>query len=210
MTNRELVLTYLRSVSPRAATNRDIAEATGIEPPGPVYDLTQESTEEGVIHGANHEREWFFWLDGSETLPEALSTPKPASRLTLRQFEDLARSALSEHYNTQLAPGWVGTVHKRFRFVSPGGGIVGEAKYYTRVGGTRWAPAKAAAIAKLVWLLEDTGAPQAFLVFGHDRQAPVMWLERYGNLASHVRFFFLTDDGELEELSNPSAVRGSS
>jgi hypothetical protein len=31
MTNRELVLTYLRSVSPRAATNRDIQETMGID-----------------------------------------------------------------------------------------------------------------------------------------------------------------------------------
>lgn len=59
-----------------------------------------------------------------------------------------------------------------------------------------------------MWLLQKTGAPETFLVFGHDRQVPVLWLERYGNLVSGVTFFFLSDDGELEELPNPGAVGG--
>ena len=37
-----------------------------------------------------------------------------------------------------------------------------------------------------------------------------MWLERYGNLISGVTFYFLSDDGELEELPNPGAVAGQS
>ena len=87
---------------------------------------------------------------------------------------------------------------------------MGDAKYYTRVGATRWPPAKAAGIAEHVWLLEKTGAAEAFLVFGNDRQVPVMWLERYGNLVSGVTFYFLSDDGELEELRNPGPVGGGS
>jgi hypothetical protein len=102
----------------------------------------------------------------------------------------------------------VGEVHKRFDFVAPYGRIVGDAMYYTPVRGTRWPPAKAASITEHVWLLEKTGAPETFLVFGNDRQVPVLWLERYGNLVSGVTFFFLSDDGELEELPNPTAVGG--
>ena len=209
MTDKERILAYLRSVSPRAASNSEIWEGTGIETRHLVYQITQELLEEGLIYGVKRKREWFFWVDGSETLPETLPRPKPAPRLTPRKFEDLARTAMSEHYNTQLAPGWVSTVHKRFRFVSPGGGVVGEAKYYRKVGSTRWAPAKSAAISELVWLLDNTGAPETFLVFGHDRKVPVRWLERYGNLVYGVEFYFLTDDGELEKLPNPARLGGA-
>jgi len=48
---------------------------------------------------------------------------------------------------------------------------------------------------------EKTGAPTAFLVFGNDRQVPSLWLERYGHLVGNVAFYFLTDEGELELLT---------
>jgi len=210
MTDRERVLAFLRSVSPRGATNSEILEATGIELRHLVYQLTQELLQEGEIHGVKRDSQWFFWIGEPETLPEPLPAPKPAPRFTRREFVELAREKMSQHYNERLEPGWVGEVHKRFHFVASYGRIVGHAIYYTRVGGARWPPAKAAAIAEHVWLLEKTGAPVKFLVFGNDRQAPTMWLERYGNLVSGVTFFFLSNDGELEELPNPSAVGGSS
>jgi len=210
MTDRERILAFLRSVSPRGATNSEILEATGIENRHSVYQLTQELLQEGEIHGVKRDRQWFFWIGEPGTMPEPVPAPSPAPRFTRREFVELARERMSQHYNERLEPGWVGEVHKRFHFVAPYGRIVGHAIYYTRVGAARWPPAKAAAIGEHVWLLEKTGAPETFLVFGHDRQAPTMWLERYGNLVSHVRFFFLTDDGELEELPNPSAVGGSS
>ena len=39
MTDRERILAFLRSVSPRAATNNEILEATGIERHHEVYQL---------------------------------------------------------------------------------------------------------------------------------------------------------------------------
>ena len=210
MTDRERILAFLRSVSPRGAANSEILEATGIEGRHLVYQLTQELLQEGEIHGVKRDRQWFFWIGEPEILPEPVPAPRPAARFTRREFVELAAESMSQHYNERLEPGWVGEVHKRFHFVAPYGRIVGHAIYYTRVGAARWPPAKAATIAEHVWLLENTGAPETFLVFGRDRQAPVMWLERYGNLVSRVTFFFLTDDGELEELANPSAVGGSS
>ena len=84
--------------------------------------------------------------------------------------------------------------------VSPDGSIVGDAKYFTLVRGQRLPPAKFSVIAEHVWLLERTGAPTTFLVFGNDRQVPELWLRRYGDLASGIAFYFLTDDGELEQL----------
>jgi len=204
MTNRQRVLTYLRSVSPRAATNREIGEATGITPHQQVYQLTQQLMSEGFIHGRQRPREWFFWVGEADSVLVPPASPSPRGRLTSRQFEELAGRKMSDHFGVPLSHGYVGQVHKEFDFVSPGGRIVGDAKYYTRVGGTRWPPAKAAIIAEHVWLLEKTGAPQTFLVFGNDRQVPIMWLKRYGNLVSEVIFYFLADDGGLEKLANPT------
>ena len=87
--------------------------------------------------------------------------------------------------------------------VSPDEDTVGDAKYFTLVRGKRLPPAKFSNISEHVWLLEKTGAPTTFLVFGNDRRVPLLWLERYGDLAADVDFYFLTDEGELEQLSHP-------
>ena len=210
MTDTQRVLAYLRSVSPRAAANSEILEGTGIEGRYQLYQLTQELMGEGRIHGVKRDRQWFFWVGEPEGLPEAIPIPRRRPGLSPRKFEELARQRMSEHYDEKLEPGWVGKVYKRFDFVAPYSSIVGDAMRFRRVSGTRWAPGKAAKIAEHVWLLEKTGAPETFLVFGNDRQVPVMWLERYGNLVSGVTFYFLSDDGELEELPNPGAVAGQS
>lgn len=89
---------------------------------------------------------------------------------------------------------------QRFDFVSPDQRIVGDAKYYTLVGGVGLPPAKFSIIAEHVWLLERTAAPVQFLVFGNDRSVPMQWLKRFGHLAPQVAFFFLPDSGELEDL----------
>jgi hypothetical protein len=208
MTNRELVLTYLRSVSPRAATNRDIQEATGIESRREVFEVTQELMGEEEIHGVKHDRQWLFWVGEPEALPEPIPAPRRRRRMGRRAFVELARQRMSEYFHTELESGWVGEVHKEFDFVAPYRRIVGDALYLRRLRGTRWPPAKGARISEHVWLLEKTGAPETFLVFGNNRQVPVMWLERYGNLAPGVRFFFLTAEGELEELTRSRKAPG--
>ena len=91
-------------------------------------------------------------------------------------------------------------IRKRFDYVSADQQVIGDAKYYTLVGRERLPPAKFATIAEHVWLLEKTGAPTQFLVFGNDRDVPLRWLERYGALARGVQFFYLSDDGHLEVL----------
>jgi hypothetical protein len=51
----------------------------------------------------------------------------------------------------------------------------------------------------------NDGLPATRLeVFGNDRQVPVRWLERYGELASAVTFYFLSDAGNLERLGGPN------
>lgn len=48
--------------------------------------------------------------------------------------------------------------------------------------------------------MEKTQARQKFLVFGNDIDVPKRWLSRYGHLRGEVRFYFLTDEGEMIDL----------
>jgi len=107
---------------------------------------------------------------------------------------------MSKHFGEPLATGEAAGVPKRFDLVSADGQIVGDAKYFTLVGGERLPPAKFSVIAEHVWLLEKTTARVRFLVFGNDRRVPGVWLKRYGHLVEQVVFFFLSDEGQLEEL----------
>jgi hypothetical protein len=91
-------------------------------------------------------------------------------------------------------------VPKIFDLVSEDRRIVGDAKFYTLVNGIALPPAKFAIIAEHVWLLEKTGAPTVFLVFGNDRRVPESWLAKYGSLAAACQFYFLTRNSEPERL----------
>jgi hypothetical protein len=207
-THRERILDYLWSISPDYATNSQIREATGIGSHQQVYLLTQELMYSHLIRGEQRGREWTFWADESPVVQ--LASPGWASRrdlvtevqerLTPRAFEDLARTVMSKHFGVPLVPGQVPGVHKEWDMVSADGDIVGDAKYFTLVHGQRLPPAKFSVIAEHVWLLEKTGAPVTFLVFGNDRQVPELWLQRNGSLVSGVSFYFLADDGPLEVL----------
>ena len=65
------------------------------------------------------------------------------------------------------------------------------------------AGARYSVIAEHVWLLEKSGAPTKFLVFGSNPDLPLRWLERYGTLVPGLEFYFLADDGRLERLARP-------
>jgi len=136
--------------------------------------------------------------------PEAELVARPA-RLgrgsAAASFEALARSVLERHYAVEFSPGSFPGVRKQFDFVSADRLIVGEALYYPSVDGLGLPPAKFSIVAEHVWLMEKTGAPTRFLVFGNDREVPILWLERYGTLASSVAFYFLTASGDLELLT---------
>jgi hypothetical protein len=122
-----------------------------------------------------------------------------------RHFEDLARVAMSRHYGTPMGPCSLPGVRKAFDLVSEDGRIVGDAKYYTLVGGVRLPPAKFSTIAEYVWLLSQTSAEHRFLVFGNDRRVPEEWLKRYGRHTSGIDFFFLERTGELHLLPEDGA-----
>ena len=127
---------------------------------------------------------------------------KSPGALTLREFEVLAAEILGTHFGKSLSPANVGNVPKTFDLVSEDSRFVGDAKYYTLVGGERLPPAKFSIIAEHVWLLQNSSAEKKFLVFGNDRRVPEFWLRRYGHLVGKVEFYFLSDTGELEVLPN--------
>lgn len=201
MTHAESIYNYLWSIAPDGATNGQLARHLGIASQQTVYMATQDLLRRGIIRGEQSGRTWRFYAVephyGSPGGTGAARSAAPASgALTPQGFETLARRILGDHYGVALSPGSVPGVPKLFDLVSPDGCVVGDAKYYARVG-----PARFSVIAEHVWLLEKTGAHQTFLVFGNDRQAPQLWLQRYGGLVFHITFYFLTDDGRLESLN---------
>ncbi len=204
-TNVERVLDYLWSVRPNGATNAEIGTATGIQPHQQVYMITSELVRRGKIRSRRTGREWLFYI--GEATEEVLSSPGKAHpgtttpSLSAAQFEELARIVFSKYFGVTLNEGQVPGVPKLFDFVSPDGSIVGDAKYFTLVGGHRLPPAKFSVIAEHVWLLEKTGATHKFLVFGNDHEVPVRWLARFGHLCGDVKIYFLSDDRRLENLN---------
>ena len=207
-TNVERVLDYLWSAGPQGATNAQIRDATGIEPHQQVYMITQELKRKGRIVSRRDGNEWLFFIN--ESTEGLLQSPgqaipgSPLPRLNAAQFEDLARQVFSQRFGALLHPGQVAGVPKLFDLVSLDGEIVGDAKYYTLVGGQHLPPAKFSIIAEHVWLLEKTQAKCKFLVFGNDNEVPKRWLARYGHLRSEVDFYFLTDDGDVFTLDRVS------
>lgn len=207
-TNKERILDYLWTIAPEEATNGQIRAATGISSHQQVYLLTQELMRT-YIQGERRGSEWVFWVDESLAAQfTSLGRPPPGEiaaqagqALTPQAFEELAQQSMSEHFGVSLAPGAVPGVPKKFDLVSPDKKIVGDAKYFALVRGQRLPPAKFSVIAEHVWLLEKTGAPTKFLVFGNDRRVPELWLKRFMNLVSDVAFYFLTDHGALQQLT---------
>jgi hypothetical protein len=212
-THKERILDYLWSISPDCATNGQIREKTGISSHQQVYMLTRELMGARLIRGEQRGREWVFWAD--ESLATQLASPgqvrmrevlaQTKAQLSPCAFEDLARSVMGDYFGISLKPGQVSGVPKAFDLVSPDGSTVGDAKYFALVRRQRLPPAKFSVIAEHVWLLEKTGAPTTFLVFGNDRHVPSLWLERYGHLVGDVAFYFLTDEGELELLTEKTS-----
>jgi hypothetical protein len=118
-----------------------------------------------------------------------------------RGFEELACRVMAEHYGVR----WDAAPHgliKKFDMVSLDRQVIGDAKYYSLVNGTKMPPAKLSTIAEHVWLLEKIPARHRFLVFGNQIEVPQMWLQRYGHLCPEIEFYFLDNDGALSGLNS--------
>lgn len=123
--------------------------------------------------------------------------------MTPKQFESLARRIMSDYYKTELREKDVRPrFPKRFDMVSNEATVVGDAKYLTLVRGKALPAAKFMEIAGHMWLLQHTNAKSKFLVFGNQREVPERWIRKYGGLIEDVRFFFLTDQGNLDLMTS--------
>jgi len=121
--------------------------------------------------------------------------------MTWKEFEDLAREKMSQHFGVKLARCQKGQFCNEFDMLSADGTVLGDAKYLTLVRGIQMPPAKFMKIAGHVWMLQGSTAQRRFLVFGNQRDVPREWLQRYGRLVQNVEFYFLAADGKLESLN---------
>ncbi len=203
MSNKDLVLRHLNFIYPQEATNSDIVKATKIEPHQQVYIITQKLLQAGQISGRQTGKGWFFKaIPASEEASEMLAEETvPEEFPSSASFESLARKVFSRYYGTPLKPGSLPGIPKKWDLLSEDGTIVGDAKYYTLVGGSSLPPAKFSTIAEHVWLLEKTNAQTKFLVFGNQIEVPQRWLARYGKLVSDISFFFLDHEGNITPLN---------
>jgi len=117
-----------------------------------------------------------------------------------KDFEELVRRVMSEYFGVRLEKRRRLGLFKGFDLVSLDYRIVGDAKYYTMVKRKYLPPAKFAAISEHVWMLENIDAEVKFLVFGNDKRVPLEWLKRYGKLIRTVKFYFINNKGQVEEL----------
>lgn len=204
MTNTDEVLRYLRFIYPTEATNSDIVKATHMQPHQQVFQITRRLVHDGRISARQLGREWFFKAGPAAPIPaeKKAEQTNAKGKFTSANFESLARQVFSQHYDKALSPGTLPGIPKGWDLLSADGLIVGDAKYFTLVGGERLPPAKFSIIAEYVWLLEKTNARVKFLVFGNQIEVPRQWLAHYGRLLSGVDFFFLDQDGTITRLNN--------
>ncbi len=157
MTQIQRILDYLWTIAPNGATNTQIAQGTGITPHQAVYMDTQNLLSQGRVRGERQGKTWMFYAVEGPAVdlghsPSAASSPVGYAQqvLSAARFEEMARVKLVGLFKSPLAPGRLADVPKRFDFVSPDGRIVGDAKYYTLVGGVGLPSAKFSIIAEHV------------------------------------------------------------
>jgi len=205
MNNRERILRYLQSIHPKEATVSEIESATGVSPHSQVYQKTQQLLTAGQITGYQKNRTWHFKaksvLGEVNSFKDEVPKEKQKLKLSSAEFEAFAKTIFSKNFQVELRPGSLLGIAKIWDMISDNGEIVGDAKYYTLVGGTRQPPAKFSTIAEHVWLLEKTEAEVKFLVFGNQIEVPQLWLKKYGDLVRDVQFFFLDDSGNITKLN---------
>ena len=206
-TRAERIVSYLKRIAPQGASISEIDQAVGIHSHQTVYKITHQLKQAGKIHGAQGlrgEREWVFYATTQNESP--LSLPNSTSMLlpeemTPARFEVLAARIMGDYYKLPLYKGSIPGVHKEFDLVSVDHSVVGDAKFFTLVRGAKIPPAKFSVIAEHCWLLEKVNAQYKFLVFGNQKEVPLQWLRRYGNLVHGVSFFFISDQEIIEKLN---------
>lgn len=211
MSNITKVLSFLQSISPKAASNSEIGRRTGVRPHAQVFQITRKLEERGLVAGRLYGSEWEYWAtEGGRPqvkVRQVTATVDPSvpqiinlATTAAREFEVFARRTFEREYATTLREKRLEGVPKRWDFVSDDGQIVGDAKFYTLVNGTDFPPAKMSVISEHVWLLSKLVVRQRFLVFGNEARIPRLWLEKHRHLTEGIKFWFLYPDGTLDLL----------
>ena len=154
-----------------------------------------------LVSDVDLERETVLFVRREQVTRRSPDNDKSRSLKGPIEFENFARRVMSNFFGVPLYKRRKECWPKEFDMVSPDYKIVGDAKYYSMVRGEKIPPAKFSAIAEHVWMLEKIDADIKFLVFGNDKRVPVEWLKRYGHLVKGVVFYFIHEDGTVEELS---------
>jgi hypothetical protein len=214
MSNRDLILRHLLFVYPHEVTNSDLVKATHIQPHQQVFVITSRLLEQGLISGRKQGKEWFFKAKPSDVTNTVkaqvahapIATPSIPSGIEetdigSASFEQMARDVFSNYFATDLRVGSLPGIPKKWDLLSRDGQIVGDAKYFSLVGGKSLPPAKFSIIAEYVWLLEKTDARKKLMVFGNQIEVPQQWLHKYGSLVKTVKFYFLDNDGVISDLN---------
>lgn len=94
----------------------------------------------------------------------------------------------------------VGSIPRDFDMVSHDGLKVGQTKLLTHGESERIASSKLASISEIVWLLQRAPARERFIVFAKDARIAQAWLDRYGDHADDVTFYFVHEDRRVDIL----------
>ena len=117
-----------------------------------------------------------------------------------KRFEDIARKKMSQYFGVELVEKNPKGFPKKFDMVSLNDSIVGDAKFLSLVKRAKYPPAKIMEITGHVWLLEKVQATTRFLVFGNQKEVPLLWLKKYGTYNNLVDFYFIDDKGKVKKL----------
>lgn len=124
--------------------------------------------------------------------------------MTPKEFENEVRVFLSKKWGIYLEERFIEV--RKFDLVSEDNSIVGDAKFYKFTEGGNAPSAKISTIAEMVWNLEHVKAKRKFIVFGNDKNVPLVFLGKakgiWGKIVkeSNIEFYFYKD-GELERLN---------
>ncbi len=142
----------------------------------------------------------------SELTPMKTGRVKGDKEARTLAFEGKAAEALSQRYDAKLyrdvrmkARLKDGIELDRvFDLASADGRVLGETMY---LGAGKTPTARFPAISEHVWILEKVDAEEKFIAFGGDVLVPKLWVEKYGVLVKGVKFYYVGEDGRVEELN---------